>query len=214
MKQSKTILYVTRHGQTKWNSERRAQGHLNSPLTDLGKEQAARLAKRLEPIHFDAVYTSTLGRTMETAKIALAGRAVEIKQSEQLKELFFGDWEGMQFAEIEARDGEQFNNLWHRPDIYNPSSGEKISDFVERIKKEIETIAERHRGETVFIVAHGGVIKALMYAYQHGNLADFWKSEPYAEPTSLSKLVYSEGTMTYEMLPDASHLDGLPSEAI
>ncbi len=214
MKQSKTILYVTRHGQTEWNRERRAQGHLNSPLTDLGKEQASRLAKRLAPIQIDAVYTSTLGRTLQTAEIALAGRNIEIRQSEQLKELFFGDWEGKTFVEIESRDPEDFYNLWHRPDIYDPQTGEKITDLIARIKKEIELIAERHLGETVFIVVHGGVIKALMYAYQHGKLQDFWKSEPYAEPTSLSKLVYSEGAMTYEMLPDASHLAGLPSEAI
>ncbi len=212
MKQSKTILYVTRHGQTEWNQQRRAQGHLNSPLTELGKAQASRLAERLKPIHFDAVYTSTLGRTMQTAKIALGERAIEIEQSEQLKELFFGDWEGVTFTEIEARDPEHFHNLWHRPDIYDPPTGEKITDLIVRIKREFEAIAERHLGETVFIVVHGGVIKALMYAYQHGNLADFWKSEPYAEPTSLSKLVYSEGSMTYEMLPDASHLEGLPGK--
>ncbi len=207
MKAAKTLFYVTRHGQTEWNLVGRAQGHLNSPLTDLGKRQAAKLGERLKDKKIDAAYCSSTGRTLQTAQIVLGDRAIEIVQRDQLRELNFGDWEGMSWQDIEQANPEQLYNLWKDPANYQPVNGEKILELVERITCEFKRIAEKHKGETVFVAVHGGVVKALMYAYQHGELKQFWTSEPYAHSASLSILTYQDGQFSYDLLPDTAHLD-------
>lgn len=211
MSTSKTTLYVTRHGQTEWNFERRAQGHLNSDLTTLGRQQATRLGERLKTIALDVAYTSTLGRTQQTASIALAtaGKDIPVYQRDDLREINFGSWEGQLWTDIEAKEPERLSKLWSKPSEYQPDTGESILQTVNRVKAALQDIIARHRGQTVFIVVHGGVVKALMYAYHHGVLDDFWSSEPYAAPTSLSKLVVNGDEIQFEMLPDTAHLADL-----
>ncbi len=206
MKPAKTLFYVTRHGQTDWNLKRRAQGHGNSPLTELGKWQAAQLGARLKDIDFDIAYCSTAGRTLQTAQIALAGRSTKIIQRAELRELNFGDWEGQAWADIEAAYPQQLHNLWKDPANYQPFNGERIEALIARITAEFERIGQKHLGQTVFVAVHGGVVKALMYAYQHGVLREFWTSEPYAESCSLSILSYQNGQFSYDLLPDVAHL--------
>ncbi len=207
MKNAKTLFYVTRHGQTEWNLNRRAQGHLDSPLTDLGRQQAAKLGDRIKDIDFDIAYCSSSGRTLQTTQIALGGRKVEIIQRDQLRELNFGDWEGKTWQEIEATNPEQLYNLWKDPANYQPQNGESIDQLITRIKAEFRRIAEKHLGQTVFVAVHGGVVKSLMYAYQHGVLKEFWTSEPYAHSASLSILTYQNGQFSFDLLPDAKHLE-------
>ncbi len=206
MKADKTRFYVTRHGQTEWNLVGRAQGHLNSPLTDLGKRQAAKLGERLKDAKIDVAYCSTTGRTLQTSQIVLADRAIEIVQRDQLRELNFGDWEGKSWQEIEQLNPEQLYNLWKDPANYQPDNGEKILELVDRITAEFERIGEKHKGETVFVTVHGGVVKALMYAYQYCDIKNFWTSEPYAHSCSLSILTYQNGKFSYDLLPDTAHL--------
>jgi probable phosphoglycerate mutase len=98
----KTNLYLTRHGQTTWNVEHRVQGHLNSPLTDLGLEQASRLGYALSDVHFDAIYSSPSPRALRTAEIIRGTRPSRIIPHDSLREMHMGDWEGLRFDEIES----------------------------------------------------------------------------------------------------------------
>ena len=87
------LLYIVRHGQTDYNLIRRIQGQSNSQLTDLGRQQACLLAKRLGNKTFNAFYTSDLDRAMDTAKtIHPIGDFVLDKQ---LRERSFGRWQGL-----------------------------------------------------------------------------------------------------------------------
>ncbi len=202
----KTSIFLTRHGQTEWNLARRAQGHLDSPLTELGRTQAVKLGQRLATIPIDIAYCSSCGRTLATAQLALADRPIKIVPRDDLRELYFGSWEGKSWREIEAQYTQQHDNLWRDPAAYQPVDGEEISAFVARIKSAVSEIAERHGGQNIFVVAHGGVVKALMYAYYHGRLKEFWTHPPYAHSASLAQLIYCDGQFSFEMLPDISHL--------
>ncbi|MBS5823829.1 MAG: histidine phosphatase family protein, partial [Clostridium argentinense] len=87
-------LYITRHGQTKWNTEKRMQGFKNSDLTEKGINNAKKLGKALENIEFSRVYSSPLGRTMDTSKYILGDRNIEIVTADYLKEINLGTWGG------------------------------------------------------------------------------------------------------------------------
>ena len=96
-------LILVRHGETEWNAQRRYQGHSDVPLSALGRRQAARAAERLAALKIDAVYTSDLGRALETAEIIAEQRGLEVCAEPRLRELNFGVFEGLTFDEAQAQ---------------------------------------------------------------------------------------------------------------
>ena len=97
-------VLVLRHGQTEWNAAGRLQGHLDSPLTEIGLRQAQRQNETLLDYDLDGFrfITSPQGRARKTAQLALAGIVAEIETSEELKEINMGQWSGITRAEIAA----------------------------------------------------------------------------------------------------------------
>lgn len=104
------MLYLVRHGQTLWNTEARFQGQFDSPLTDLGRDQATRIGRALAaevgprsaPIR---AYVSPLGRTRATAELIGRSLAMNIIEEPNLMEIHFGDWEGLTREDIFSRFG-------------------------------------------------------------------------------------------------------------
>lgn len=97
-------LFILRHGETEWNRAGRMQGHLDSPLTPLGRAQAARqnaVLRRVLPANASAV-SSDAARTVTSAEIALDGLAVPLRIDARLREVALGQWQGLTLAEIEA----------------------------------------------------------------------------------------------------------------
>jgi len=94
-------IYLTRHGETQWNIEKRLQGWKDSELTEKGVNNALKLGERLLNIEFNSIYTSPSQRAYQTAKYVSLGREISIYTDGNLKELNFGDWEGQKQEEIE-----------------------------------------------------------------------------------------------------------------
>ncbi|MDG4650395.1 histidine phosphatase family protein [Roseibacterium sp. SDUM158017] len=97
-------LFVLRHGETEWNVAGRLQGHLDSPLTALGRVQAARqnaILREVLPEGAEALVSDS-GRSVETARIALAGLDLPVRSDPRLREVALGRWQGLTLAEIEA----------------------------------------------------------------------------------------------------------------
>jgi probable phosphoglycerate mutase len=99
-------IYLVRHGETEWNRSHRIQGSLDSPLTELGREQAQRSGRTLARLGLAGlpVSLSPLGRTRATAAI-LAGEVAfgPVTVEPRLRELALGSWEGLTFAQVQAR---------------------------------------------------------------------------------------------------------------
>jgi broad specificity phosphatase PhoE len=98
-------LFVLRHGQTEWNAIGRHQGRLDSSLTDLGRQQAARQGQILKALELGAIdaWCSPQGRAMATAQIALEPAALTARTDARLCEVHFGDWQGLCADQISAR---------------------------------------------------------------------------------------------------------------
>ena len=101
-----TELYLVRHGETDWNRQRRIQGLTDIPLNDAGREQARETGSVLGRRPFDGIFSSPLGRALETARI-IAGEVglPEPGVIDALAERNYGEAEGMGFDEIERRTG-------------------------------------------------------------------------------------------------------------
>jgi broad specificity phosphatase PhoE len=151
-----SIIYLLRHGETQWNTESRLQGHLDSPLTEKGCYQASHNGSRLNNLLAanPAIYSSPLGRCIETARIVASKIGVNettIKKDERLKELNYGHWEGRIKSEIQNSDGELYQaRLKDRWNVPAPG-GESYSNVAARLQN---WLGELNGGSTI-VVSHG-----------------------------------------------------------
>jgi broad specificity phosphatase PhoE len=162
-------LIFLRHGETSYNSENRLQGQRDIPLDARGRDQArsigktlrARLGEEIDRLESaEAFFASPLGRACETMELARAAMGLPPKRyrlDPVLKEISFGEWEGLTWAEVKARDPKAV--MARRADKWNfaPPGGESYAMLAERLKPWLASL-----GGDAFIVAHGGVARAFM----------------------------------------------------
>jgi probable phosphoglycerate mutase len=200
-----TTIYLTRHGQTEWNVEKKLQGHKDSPLTELGIMHAQWLAASLGHIGFDAIYASSSGRTLKTAEILRGARSIAIIPDDDLREIHMGSWEGEVNANIEESCPEQFHDFWYNPHQYKPSNGgESFHELHNRVIPKIQRIIKENEGKTIFIVTHAATLKLIMTFFNGQPLADLW-NPPIVHSTALCKVIVDGENRTVELYGDTSH---------
>ncbi|MCC7485009.1 MAG: histidine phosphatase family protein [Burkholderiales bacterium] len=200
-----TTLIVIRHGETEWNRERRMQGTTDTRLSELGREQADALGRRLAGRDFAALYSSDLARARDTA-LAISGHTGrEVVVDARLKERRFGIFEGLLAAEIRARYPEEHARFASPDPDYKVPGGESASAFTARCLGCLAEIAGRHAGAEVVVVTHGLVLDSL-YRAAHGL--------PHGEPRPLPLVNASVniferfgGAWRMHSWGDVSHLD-------
>ncbi|MDA8417483.1 MAG: histidine phosphatase family protein [Desulfobacteraceae bacterium] len=154
-------LVLVRHGTTDGQRAGRYQGASDPPLSRTGREQASALGARLPPGPFRCLCSPRL-RARETAEMALAGagRELEFVIVEALREIDFGRWEGLTFAEILAQD-QALVAAWQRhPARFRFPDGEATSSFWRRVRGVLGEIISRP--EPALVICHGGVIRAML----------------------------------------------------
>jgi len=155
-----TTITLVRHGETKWNTLGKFQGCQDTNLSNKGILQAQYLNKRFAN-NFDYIYTSPLKRARQTAEIISQSSDTAFMVELGLREINFGEWEGLTIKEIEANFPEKFIE-WRNDEVNGPMCGGDLSikKASIRAKKAILKIAKEHPGNNIIIVAHGGIIKA------------------------------------------------------
>lgn len=156
-------LVCVRHGRTAWNADLRFQGHSNVPLDAHGRAQAILLAMQLRSPPLDAAVSSDLERSAETARIILTEHpGVPLRLDADLREMAFGDWEGLTWAQIVKADPQLDREGWTQPRSYSPPGGERFDDVVRRVASAVARIAVDHPHGRVLVVTHAGVLHALL----------------------------------------------------
>lgn len=149
-------LYLVRHGQSEWNSERRLQGQADIALTAHGRAQALQLKPVVAALAPDRVLTSDLRRARETASL-LGYEAAEL--CAPLREIDVGDWTGQPIADLESKDIAAYRG-W-RAGNFTPPRGEAWESFKARVSGVVmRCLADGC--ESPLLVAHGGVIRAIL----------------------------------------------------
>jgi broad specificity phosphatase PhoE len=158
-----TTVILVRHGETIWNVEGRVQGHGNSGLSDLGRRQARALAARLMKMDIDAVYCSDLQRARDTIEPYAEQAGMAVIPAPALREKCFGDWEGLTAMDLEKR----YADLWHRYHVLRDiqtcvPGGESWDEVRARTVEFTRSVVEKHAGETVMLVGHGGALRPII----------------------------------------------------
>jgi 2,3-bisphosphoglycerate-dependent phosphoglycerate mutase len=206
MDQTTRILAI-RHGETAWNVDTRIQGHLDIPLNETGRWQAARLARALaagDPIH--AVYSSDLQRAHETALAIATATAAPLVRHVGLRERGFGLFEGKTYVEIEQTWPEESEH-WRRrtPDWTPPQGGESLIQVRERITRTLHELASRHPGQHIVLVAHGGVLDQL---YRLATRQDLQAPRTWQlGNTAVNRLLWTPEGLSLVGWSDTSHLE-------
>ena len=153
-----TTLILVRHGETDWNAQDRWQGHSDTALNEVGREQARRLTDELEPV--DALYSSDLRRARDTAEIIAERLHLEIRLDPRLRERGFGSWEGLTTEEIESSFPEE-QARWRAGIGAGPHDAEPFEAFAARVGSFVDDVVSLHPGDEVLVVTHGGTIRVV-----------------------------------------------------
>jgi len=154
----RTLLIVVRHGETEWNCLRRYQGHQDSALSPRGYRQVEALAEGLSGRGIQAMYSSDLGRAVQTSEAIARKLSIGFTLDAGLRERNLGAMQGKdmsQFMEAHPEEARQFAS--HDPD-YAPPGGESDRAVYSRITMCLESIVSRHSGRTILAVTHGGAL--------------------------------------------------------
>ncbi|TIC83822.1 histidine phosphatase family protein [Nocardioides sp. GY 10113] len=161
-----TTLVLVRHGVTEHTSARRFSGGLggdNPPLSEEGRDQAAQAARWLTELgdRVDAVLTSPVRRTRETAALIGAELGLAVTEEPAFAEMDFGRWDGRSFAEVAAEDRAGMD-AWFADLAAAPHGGESFHDVRERVLGGLERVLIEHAGQTVVVASHVTPIKTLV----------------------------------------------------
>ena len=205
---------LIRHGLTEYNAEHRIQGQLDTRLTQEGHDQA-RLAADYVAKHYaiDAIYSSDLSRTMDTAK-PLADRVrLPILPIKALRELHLGLWQGLLYSEGEARFPETAAQRKKNPALVRYDEGESFEDLTKRATEEIDRIAKENDGKTVAVVSHGGTIRALLCAWHGRPVSEVYEFPPIPN-TAISVVTYDRGKVEFLLENYTGHLTKITVAAV
>jgi len=154
-------LTLVRHGETTGQSSIRYYGSTDVPLSDEGETQMQRVAETLRAVRFDRVFSSGLIRTRRAAEI-IAPSVAPATAVAEFNEIHFGRWEGLTKQEIAARDPELYAEWRADPMSFRYPEGDHRSELLERVAAGFRRISEEHPPGEWLIVAHRGVIGAIL----------------------------------------------------
>ncbi|GAA3757873.1 putative phosphoglycerate mutase [Spinactinospora alkalitolerans] len=202
-----TRLVLLRHGQTPLSVERRFAGSGDIELTGTGHDQARAAAHRLAGRGIDAIVSSPLRRTRETAQYAAKELSLEVEIDDDLRETDFGAWEGLTFAEARERWPEELDRWLADPETA-PPGGESFAAVARRVAAARERLLARHAGGSVLVVSHVTPIKVLVQQALLAPVQALYRM--HLDVGCLSEVdCFSDGPMLVRSLNDTAHLDPL-----
>ncbi len=200
-----TVLLLVRHAHTD-AAGRRLTGWLPGVhLSERGREQAARLAERLDGVPIAAIYSSPLERCRETARPLAEAHGLTIRDLDDLGEIRFGAWTDRTLAQLRR------TKLWRAvqtaPSTVRFPDGESYLEVQDRALREIERIARAHPRDTVAIVSHADVIRLLL-AHFAGVHPDLFQ-RIVVDPASVSVVALGDGPRVVYKVNDTGDLSAL-----
>ena len=157
-----TRLYLVRHGATPLSAEDRFSGAANVFLSDSGRSQVELLAQRLADDNINAIYTSPLDRTMETANIIAKHHGITPIPKDGLREISHGHWEGLSRKEVSESFPEEYEAWESDPFTFAPKDGESGISVLARALPVIREVVVSHKEENVLVVSHKATFRLII----------------------------------------------------
>lgn len=171
-------IYLVRHGETDWNSIRKLQGQTDIPLNDFGKELAELTRDGLSDVDFDFIYASPLVRAIQTAEIIRADRELQIHTDDRLKEIHFGQCEGVIIPRYsDVTDCPIWKFEFDTENYIPADGGETFEEIFERTSNFFNEVVMpmEDKYKNVLIVGHGCMNRTILNTIMGRELKRFWE---------------------------------------
>ena len=195
----KSRIYITRHGETMWNMEKRFQGLGDSPLTVRGIEQAMKFRERMLEYEIDKIYTSTMRRAYTTAFIIRGNDDIPIEIDENIREMNFGIWEGVEYESAAQLEPKESYDFWNNPQNFESISGESFKDVAKRVADFLNMLITKHKGEEIMVVSHGIIVCTIIMLILNKGIDEIWQHPPIKQ-TSLTIIEYDYELNKYSLI--------------
>lgn len=201
-----TRVWLIRHGEPAEEARHRCYGSLDVGLSEKGQAQMAEIAQYLKHESVAAIYSSPRSRALDSARILTAGYSCHLEIVRDLREIDFGDFEGLSYDEIAARYPELYRQWMEKPTEVRFPNGESFPEMRDRILRAFDAIQTERHGQTVAIISHGGVNRVLIArALQMPDHALFRLAQDYA---AMNLLTITDGLPTLQFLNHRLALPG------
>ena len=203
----RTVIDMLRHGEPEGGVKYR--GSLDDPLSETGWQQMTACIDQCQTLGFrwDRIIASPMKRCLAFAEKASASLDLPLTVSGSLRELCFGDLEGLKPKEAWERYPELLAAMWQDPANHPAPNGESFVDFADRIQTAITGIHKEHSGQRLLLVVHGGVVRATLHRLLQINpTATFRFDIPYASLTRLKVYTKPDGSFDSAL----SFINGIP----
>lgn len=205
-------IYLIRHGKTEYNAREWLQGgDVDSPLTESGIANAVELGKVLSGVSIDRIYVSPLGRAKQTAELIRGSRPIELIEEPGLREMGYGDWDGLPHSLLEAYTGNTVGAFFdaliyntHPDSPFVAKGWESFPHLAERTQETVRRLLRENEGRTIVLVTHGVISQLLLTLFQ-GHEASRMTEMPVVQPASLTELCCENGVCRIVRLSDTSH---------
>lgn len=200
-----TRICLVRHGETAWNAEKRIQGQTDIGLDSAGVAQAEAAACWLASQPVAALYSSDLQRAQQTAARIAGALGLSPLLLAAMRERRYGLFEGLTYAEARALHPAHYHAFEIRQaDFALPEGGESLRQLHERVTRCLGEVADRHPGQTVVLVTHGGVLD-IVNRFVRGNPLELPRD--FLIPNAgINCITYSEGIWSIESWAETAHL--------
>jgi broad specificity phosphatase PhoE len=207
-----TRVYLVRHGQTDWNKSLTFRGRVDIPLNERGHRVAKAIADALKDKSIDAIYTSPLRRSVETAQPTAIFCNLQGTPVQGLIDISYGEWEGLSFDEVKKRYKDQYTRWEESPDLIRFPEGETLDEVRERSFRTLRDIVSKNPGKSILIIPHRVVNKVLLCAILGISNSNFWKIKQ--DTGCINVIEYASERFALSVMNDTCHLKDIADETV
>jgi len=206
-----TKIILTRHGHVEGIKPERFRGREPLQLTARGMAEAAALAQRVAARWRPSqIYTSPMGRCIATAAAIAQATGTPSKTCEDLNDIDYGAWQFKTFAQAKAQDAALFAAWFANPPLVRFPNGESLQDLAARTANALRIVLARHPNETIVLVGHDSVNRALLLELLELPLSAYWRLAQ--EPCCINEIDVNEAAVRVRSINETQHLDAVVAE--
>ena len=204
-----TKILLVRHGHVEGIKPERFRGRAELALTHRGVSEAQAVARRIasawRPV---TVYTSPMQRCIETGHAIAKACGVESQAIDELNDVDYGAWQFRSYEEIEKAEPQLFAAWFATPHLVRFPNGESLQDMVARTADALRLVLDRHVEDTVVLVGHTSVNRALLVQLVDQPLSAYWRLAQ--APCCINEIDVVGGRIEIVRINETQHLDNLP----
>jgi broad specificity phosphatase PhoE len=201
-----TKILLTRHGHVEGIKPERFRGRAPLALTERGRAEAKALAARIAGAWRPSkIYTSPMGRCIDTGTAIANACGIAAEVCGDLNDIDYGAWQFKTFEEANSDDPLLFDAWFATPHLVRFPNGEALQDLVARAADALRLVLARHANETIVLVGHDSVNRALLLELLDQPLSAYWRIAQ--APCCLNEIDVAGGSICIQRINETRHLE-------